>query len=344
MVRLGRKLMTIGLAMVTALSLTGCGQSKTVFDDIEEMNKITEGSFSLNVNVTGKTAEKGASIGAEIKGSCNENSASITIPKITLSMGDTNITLDNIAFQLVDDKIYIPVETVASVMKTLKNQEFPEMKDADGNTIKWLYMDLATAINSQGVIPNYQIDVSNLDGKEMKNYVTTTLLPELKEGFGSLENKILYVNSDTAHFTITNESFKDFLEALKKFIQDDSFSKVYEGATKLVGKAGNVVLDTEGVSGLVLVNNTVDTDTLVSQLDVIAESMPKDLTFNIDLATTMKGNKGTMQFTGEAKQAENEAKVNIGWTVTNEKVEIKAPTEGLLNIANLMSVDSSLGY
>lgn len=343
MVRVGRKLMTIGLAMVTALSLTGCGQNKTVFDDIEEMNKITEGSFNFNVNVTSNVAGKNVNIGVEMKGSCNENSAAIDIPKITLSTGEQDIVLNKISFQLVDNKIYIPVETVANVLKTMNNQELPEFKDAEGNTVEWFYMDLESAINSQGLMPNIQIDTSSIDGKEMKNYVTTTLLPELKESFGSLENKILYVNADTAHFNITNETFKEFFEALKKFIQDGSFNKVYEGATKLAGNIENKALDIEGVSALET-NNTVDTDIMISQLDAIAENMPKDLTFNVDLATTMKDNKGTMQVTGEVKQAENEVKLNIGWTITAEKVEIKAPTVGLLNIANLMSVDSSLGY
>ena len=49
----------------------------------------------------------------------------------------------------------------------MNNQELPEFKDAEGNTVEWFYMDLESALNSQGLMPNIQIDPSSIDGKEM---------------------------------------------------------------------------------------------------------------------------------------------------------------------------------
>lgn len=346
MLKVRKTFMATTLAGIIAVSATGCGETPTVFDNVEQISTITEGEFTLSLGANVKGAEnKSASLAdvdtdmglvmnatqntgaitATCAGKMEGNNVDFVMQNISFDMGDMTMSIKDFNLLFVDNILYIPTDDIKQIV-TLSGMSDTSAVDAitmpDGSAVEWFSITMDTVLD-QTEMSETEVDEEKVN--EIKNVMITTVLPEIEESFGALEGDILFEEDGKAHFKITNESTEKFLVAFKSFVEDGSLQNVADELNK--------VMELEGEEAL-----TLNTETAVSDIDKAIESLKEmTTTYVFDLATSMKNNVGTMGITAEVAE-ENGSSYNItmNYEVTNCDVEITAPTNGVYDLSTMM--------
>lgn len=330
MVNFKQRALAVMTTATVLVSSTGCGKSTTVFDEIESIASIEAGKFTFDVDfsATNTGADSADSvIKAAGSGAFAENGFAITFDNLLVTSDGSDLKLDTITVELVDDTLYVPVSTVSSILNmamSFDGDETAEVQtsvEVDGVTYSWLglplgdlmsEMDDDTFEEEETTTPEEDIKL-----EKMKEFGVKRVLPELEKHFGTLGKEVLFTKDGFAHFKLNNDTAASILEATKTFIQSDSFDKLMEEANTLINGEDSELED-------------YDTDELLDSLDELVNTITEsEAKFDIDLAASSA--KGTIVAKGSVSAEEDGTMdANAKYTVTKTKDALTAPTDAYI--------------
>lgn len=329
MVNFKKRALAVMTTATVLISSTGCGKSATVFDEIESIASIEAGKFTFDVDFSAKDTgsdSADSAIKAAGSGSFAENGFAITFDNLLVTSDGSDLKLDTITIELVDDTLYVPVSTVSSVLNTVmsfgddETAEIQTSVEVDGVTYSWLGLPIGDPMSEmdddtfeeETTTPEDEIEM-----EKMKEFGVKRVLPELEKHFGTLGKEVLFTKDGFAHFKLNNDTAAAIVEATKTFIQSDSFDKLMEEANTLINGEDSELED-------------YDTDELLDSLDELVKSITEsEAKFDIDLAASSA--KGTIVAKGSASTKEvGTMDANAKYTVTKTKDVLTAPTDAYI--------------
>lgn len=329
MVNFKKRALAVMTTATVLISSTGCGKSATVFDEIESIASIEAGKFTFDVDFS--TKDTGAdsadsAIKAAGSGSFAENGFAITFDNLSVTSDGSDLKLDTITIELVDDTLYVPVSTASAVLNMAMSSYGDETAEpqtsveVDGVTYSWLGLplgDLMSEMDDDMSEEETTTPEEDINVEKMKEFGVKRVLPELEKHFGTLGKEVLFTKDGFAHFKLNNDTATAILEATKTFIQSDSFDKLMEEANTLINGEDSELED-------------YDTDELLDSLDELVKSITEsEAKFDIDLAASSA--KGTIIAKGSTSTDENNtADFSASYIVTKTKDMLTAPTDAYI--------------
>lgn len=331
MVNFKKRVLAVMTTATVLISSTGCGKSATVFDEIESIASIEAGKFTFDVDFSAKDTgadSADSTIKAAGSGSFAENGFAITFDNLLVTSDGSDLKLDTITVELVDDTLYVPVSTVSSVLNmamSFGGDETAEVQtsvEVDGVTYSWLGLplgDLMSEMDDNTFEDEEETTTPEEDIKleKMKEFGVKRVLPELEKHFGTLGKEVLFTKDGFAHFKLNNDTAAAILDATKTFIQSDSFDKLMEEANTLINGEDSELED-------------YDTEELLDSLDELVKTITEsEAKFDIDLAASSA--KGTIVAKGSVSaEEEGTMDANAKYTVTKTKDALTAPTDAYI--------------
>lgn len=329
MVNFKQRALAVMTTATVLVSSTGCGNSATVFDEIESIASIEAGKFTFDVDFS--ATDTGAdSADSAIKttgsGSFADNGFAITFDNLLVTSDGSDLKLDTITVELVDDTLYVPVSTVSSVLNmamSFGGDETAEVQtsvEVDGVTYSWLGLpigDLMSEMDDDTSEEETTTPEEDIKVEKMKEFGVKRVLPELEKHFGTLGKEVLFTKDGFAHFKLNNDTAAAIVEATKTFIQSDSFDKLMEEANTLINGEDSELED-------------YDTEELLDSLNELVKTITEsEAKFDIDLAASSA--KGTIVAKGSvAVKEDGTMDANAKYTVTKTKDALTAPTDAYI--------------
>lgn len=314
----------IGISAATVL-LAGCNTQKTVFDEIEAMDKATGGQLVLDISTEGISefaanvkTELGivspAEFTAKITGGVTVNPNSATADTAVPSM---KITADLDAIYK-DNKFYIGLKGVNDLINNLGMSAM--FMDLSGIQAEYAYITMDDMAMSG--VPN--VFSSEIDPKLEEVYKDGFAL--VKEMFTAKDRKYLCTVDNMPAITISKDNVDDLAKDLTDFVNNKLDSFITSAKTKL---SESTTESTKALAESIQTNYSKE-DMLTAIKQIKSAIVDKNIKFTFKLQSVKGG------YNGGISVESNMGNIKLGISFKNELPVVKAP-EGAISLTEQIS-------